>query len=52
MEEGDALPSIDLYGLEGWSDENQAATHALLAEYHNIFSLEPWRVGLYRPSET
>ena len=32
---------LDLSGLEGWSDENQAAACALLAEYHNIFSLEP-----------
>ena len=36
---------LDLSGLEGWSDENQAATHALLAEYHDIFSLEPGELG-------
>ena len=35
----------DLSGLEGWSNENQAAAHALLAEYHNIFSLEPGELG-------
>ena len=29
---------LDLSGLEGWSDQGQAATHTLLAEYHNIFS--------------
>ena len=36
---------LDLSGLEGWSDKNQAATHALLAEYHDIFSLEPGELG-------
>ena len=32
---------LDLSGLEGWSPKNWAATHTLLAEYHDIFSLEP-----------
>ena len=32
---------LELSGLEGWSEGNQAATHTLLAEYHEIFSLEP-----------
>ena len=36
---------LDLSGLEGLSDKNQAITHALLAEYHNIFSLEPGELG-------
>ena len=31
---------LELPGLEGWSDKNQAATRVLLAEYHDIFSLE------------
>ena len=30
-----------LSGLDGWSTKNWAATHVLLAEYHNILSLEP-----------
>ena len=29
---------LELSGLEGWSDKNQAATWALLAECHDIFS--------------
>ena len=38
----DALfQQLDLSGLEGWSPQNWAATHTLLAKYHNIFSLEP-----------
>ena len=36
---------LDLSGVEGWSDNNQVATHALLAEYHDIFSLEPGEMG-------
>ena len=39
------IQQLDLSGLEGWSDENQAAAQALLAEYHNIFSLEPGELG-------
>ena len=36
---------LDLSGLEGWSVTNQATACALLAKYHNIFSLEPWELG-------
>ena len=36
---------LDLSGLEGWSEGNQAAAQALLAEYHDIFSLEPRELG-------
>ena len=36
---------LDLSGLEGWSPQNCAATHTLLAEYHGIFSLEPGELG-------
>ena len=36
---------LDLSGLEGWSNEDEVATHALLAEYHDIFSLEPGELG-------
>ena len=36
---------LDLSGLEGWSEGNQVAAHALLAEYHDIFSLEPGELG-------
>ena len=32
---------LDFSGLEVWSPQNQAATHNILAEYQNIFSLEP-----------
>ena len=36
---------LDLSGLEGWTKETQAATHILLAEYYDIFSLEPGELG-------
>ena len=36
---------LDLSGLEGWSQGNQVATHTLLAEYHDIFSLGPGELG-------
>ena len=39
------LQQLDLSGLEGLSKANQAAAHALLAEYHVIFSLEPREIG-------
>ena len=39
------LQQLDVSGLEGWSKGNQVATHALLAQYHNIFSLEPGELG-------
>ena len=32
---------LDLSGLDKWSDGNQAAAQALLAEYHDNFFLEP-----------
>ena len=39
------LQQLDLLGLEGWSGANCTSTHALLTEYHNIFSLEPEELG-------
>ena len=36
---------LELSGMEGWSDKNQAATRVLLAEYHDIFSLESGELG-------
>ena len=35
----------DLSGLGKWSDGNEVAARALLAEYHDIFSLEPGELG-------
>ena len=44
----DALfQQLDLSGMEGWSAQNWAAAHALLSEYHDIFSLEPGEMGCF-----
>ena len=39
------LQQLDLSHLEGWSKANQTAAYTLLAEYHDIFSLEPGELG-------
>ena len=36
---------LDLSGLDKWSDGNKVAAQALLAEYYDIFSLEPGELG-------
>ena len=36
---------LDLSGLESWPPELVASTWSLLAKYHNIFSLEPSKLG-------
>ena len=39
------LQQLDLSSLESWSEANQAATRALLAECNAIFLLEPGELG-------
>ena len=39
------LQQLDLSGLEEWSGANCVSAHALLTEYHDIFSLEPGELG-------
>ena len=39
------LQQLDLSGLAGWSEANQVAACALLADYHDIFSLEHGKLG-------
>ena len=39
------LQQLDLSGLEGWSKANQAVAHTLVAEYHDIFSLQAGELG-------
>ena len=36
---------LELSGLEGWSDKNQAATTVPVTQYHDIFSLELGELG-------
>ena len=39
------LQQLDLSGVDRWSEANQLTTHTLLAEYHDLFSLEPRELG-------
>ena len=39
------LQQRDLSGLKGWSRANCTSAYALLAEYHDIFLLEPGELG-------
>ena len=36
---------LDLSGLESWPPELAVSAQSLLAEYHDIFSLEPSELG-------
>ena len=36
---------LDLSGLDKWLDRYQVAARALLAKYHDIFSLKPGELG-------
>ena len=39
------LQQLDLSGLEEWSWANHMSAHAPLTKYHNVFSLEPGKLG-------
>ena len=39
------LQQLDVSGQEGYSGANCTSAHALLTEYHDIFSLEPGGLG-------
>ena len=36
---------LDVSGLESWPPELAGSAQSLLAEYHNVFSLEPSELG-------
>ena len=42
---GKLFNELDLSGLDCWPLEQVDATHKLLAEYHNVFSLDPAELG-------
>ena len=42
---------LDLSGLESWSPEMADSTQSLLAENHNVFSLEPSKLGCTHSTE-
>ena len=43
---------LDLSGLGSWPPELADSAQSLLAEYHNIFSLEPCEAQLYSFDQT
>ena len=42
---------LDLSGLESWPPELADSTQSLLTEYHNVFSLEPSKLGCTHSTE-
>ena len=36
---------LDLSSLDSWTPKSRVVTHSLLAEYHNIFSLNSCELG-------
>ena len=42
---------LDLSGLESWPPELADSTQSVLAEYHNVFSLEPSKLGCTHSAE-
>ena len=42
---GKLFDELDLSGLDSWPPELADAAHWLLAEYHNMFSLDPMELG-------
>ena len=46
-----SFKELDLSGLESWSPELAGSAKSLFAEYHNIFSLEPSKLGCTHSTE-
>ena len=42
---GKLFDELDLSSLDSWAPELADATHQLLAEYHNVFSMDPVELG-------
>ena len=48
---GKLFNELDLSGLDSWAPELADAAHWLLAEYHDIFSLDPTELGCTHSTE-
>ena len=48
---GKLFNELDLSGLDSWPPELADAAHLLLAEYHNVFSLDPAELGCTHSTE-
>ena len=49
--QGKLFEELDFSGLKSWPLELAEATHQLLAEYHDVFSLEPMELGCTHSTE-
>ena len=48
---GKLFNELHLSGLDSWAPELVDAAHWLLAEYHNVFSLDPAELGCTHSTE-
>ena len=48
---GKLLNELDLSGLDSWAPELADKAHWLLAEYHDVFSLDPMELGCTHSTE-
>ena len=48
---GKLFDELDLSGLDSWPPEMADAAHWLLAEYHDVFSLDPMELGCTHSTE-
>ena len=49
--QGELFEELDLSGMDSWPLELKDTAHQLLAEYHNVFSLEPAELGCTHSTE-
>ena len=49
--QGKLFEELDLSGLNLWPPELAEATHCLLVEYHDVFSLEPMELDCTHSTE-
>ena len=50
--QGKMFEELDLSGLNSWPLELAEAAHWLLAEYHDVFSLDPAELGCTHSTKT
>ena len=48
---GKLFDKLDLSGLDSWAPELVDKAHWLLAEYHDVFSLDPAELGCTHSTE-
>ena len=48
---GKLFDELDLSGLDSWTPELADTAHWLLAEYHDVFSLDPAELGYTHSTE-